>query len=140
MSDRYHIEPRRPRGILRHSVAPQVNLEPVSRHERTLIFRGGWERKRHCMETADWNQMAIQGLLADADRVLALTDVQNVERDRTIAGHALANAQQNYIDLIRRGRRLMLEGADEASFQGAMDRIQARLRFFGESTWSLSAN
>jgi hypothetical protein len=46
---------------------------------------------------------------------------------------AIANAEKNYIDLMRRRRPLMLGDADEARFQSAMDRIRARIRFFGKA-------
>jgi hypothetical protein len=79
------------------------------------------------------NRMAVHGLLADAERVLALTDLEDVKRDREIVDDAIANAQQNYIDLARRRRRLMLADADDARFQSAMDHILARIRFFGKA-------
>jgi hypothetical protein len=85
------------------------------------------------MPIDDWNRMAVQGLLADADRVLALTDLEAVRGDREIVDDAIANAQKNYIDLVRRRRPLMLADADEARFQSAMDRILARIRFFGKA-------
>ena len=78
------------------------------------------------------NRMAVQGLLADAERVLALTDLEAVRGDREIVDDAIANAQKNYIDLMRRRRPLMLPYADEARFQSAMDRIMARIRFFSQ--------
>lgn len=80
----------------------------------------------------DLNRMAVQGLLADADRVLAVTDLEAVRGDHEIVDDAIANAQQNYIDLVRRRRPLMLTEADEARLQRAMDCIIARVRFFGK--------
>jgi hypothetical protein len=62
------------------------------------------------MPIDDWNRMAVQGLLADADRILALTDLEAVRGDREIVDDAIANAQKNYIDLVRRRRPLMLAG------------------------------
>jgi hypothetical protein len=79
------------------------------------------------------NRMDVHGLLADVERVLALTDLEDVKRDREIVDDAIANAQQNYIDLARRRRRLMLADADDARFQSAMDHILARIRFFGKA-------
>jgi hypothetical protein len=81
----------------------------------------------------DLNRMAVQGLLADADRVFALTDLEDVRGDREIVDDAIANAQKNYIDLVRRRRPLMLADADEAKFKSAMDHILARIRFFGKA-------
>jgi hypothetical protein len=79
------------------------------------------------------NRMAVDGLLADVERVLALTDLEGVRGDREIVDDAIANAQRNYIDLVRRRRPLMLADADETRFQSAMDRILARMRFFGKA-------
>ncbi|MFZ0690791.1 MAG: hypothetical protein WA891_20425 [Acidobacteriaceae bacterium] len=76
--------------------------------------------------------MAVHGLLADADRVLALTDLEAVRGDREIVDDAIANAQKKYIDLMRRRRPLMLVHADEVRFQSAMDCIVARIRSFGK--------
>ena len=78
------------------------------------------------------NGMAVQGLLADAERVLALTDFEAVRGDCEIVDDAIANAQRNYLDLMRRRRPLMLAQADEVRFQSAMDCIMARIRFFGK--------
>jgi|HubBroStandDraft_1064217.scaffolds.fasta_scaffold225903_2 hypothetical protein len=79
------------------------------------------------------NRMAVQGLLADADSALALTDLETVRENREIVEDAIANAQKNYIDLVRRSRPLMLADADETRFHNAMDRILARIRFFGKA-------
>jgi hypothetical protein len=78
----------------------------------------------------DLNRIAVQGLLADMDRVLALTDLETVRGNREIVDDTIANAQKNYVDLMRRRRPLMLDHADEARFQSAMDQIMARIRFF----------
>ena len=88
------------------------------------------------MDIANWNQTAVQRLLADTDRVLALTDLDDVRGGREIVDHTIANAQQNFIDLARRRRPLTLEDADEATFRGAMDHIQARIRYFGSPAHS----
>jgi hypothetical protein len=77
--------------------------------------------------------MAVQALLADTERVLALTELADVREDRAIVDDAIANAQKNYTDLVRRRRPLMLADADEARFQSAMDCILARIRFFGKA-------
>ena len=86
------------------------------------------------MDIANWNRRAVQKLLADTDRVLALTDLDDVRGGREIVDHTIANAQQNFIDLAR--RRRPLEDADEATFRGAMDHIQARIRYFGSPAHS----
>ena len=79
------------------------------------------------------NRMAVQGLLADADRVLAVTDLEAVRGDHEIVDDAIANAQRDYIDMARRRRRLMLADADDARFQSAMDHILADIHFFGKA-------
>ncbi|MGD0369826.1 MAG: hypothetical protein ABSA94_20425 [Acidobacteriaceae bacterium] len=81
----------------------------------------------------DPNRIAVQGLLADADRALALTDLQDVRGNREIFGDAIASARQNYIDLVRRHRRLTLSDGEQTALQQALHRLRARLRFFGAS-------
>lgn len=78
----------------------------------------------------DSNRMAIQGLFADLDRVLALTDLKDVRGDRAIIDDAVANAQRNYADLVRRRRQLTLSDADEARFQNMIDQIRTRIRLY----------
>jgi hypothetical protein len=79
------------------------------------------------------NRSAVQGLLADADRALALTELDDVRGSREIVGDTVANARQNYIDLVRRHRRLSLTDGEQTALQQTFDRLRARLRFFGAS-------
>jgi len=79
------------------------------------------------------NRTAVQGLLADADRALALTELDDVRGNREIVGDAIANARQNYIDLVRRHRRLSLSDGEQTAIQQTLDCLRARLRFFGAS-------
>jgi hypothetical protein len=78
----------------------------------------------------DLNRMAVQGLLADADRILALTDLKDVRGDRSIVDDAIANAQRNYVDLVRRRGPLLLTAADEARLQNILDQIRTRIRLY----------
>ncbi|MFY9746710.1 MAG: hypothetical protein WAK25_10525 [Acidobacteriaceae bacterium] len=78
----------------------------------------------------DLNRMAVQGLLADADRILALTDLKDVRGDRAIVDDAIANAQRNYVDLVRRRGPLLLTAADEARLQNILDQIRTRIRLY----------
>jgi hypothetical protein len=54
------------------------------------------------MKMTDWNRQAVRSLLADADRVLALSDLTDVRGNREIVDDAIANARKNYLDLMRR--------------------------------------
>ncbi len=85
------------------------------------------------MPIEDLNRLAVQGLLADAERVLALTDFENVRGTGEIVNEAVAKAHQSYIDLMRRRRPLILRDAEETQFLRAMDCILARIRFFGKA-------
>jgi hypothetical protein len=75
------------------------------------------------MKMADWNRRAVRSLLADADLVLTFVDRGDV--------HAIATARKNYLELTRRRKPLIL--ADAERLQSIMDRLQGRIRFFGES-------
>jgi 7-keto-8-aminopelargonate synthetase-like enzyme len=75
------------------------------------------------MKMADWNRRAVRSLLADADLVLTFVDRGDV--------HAIATARKNYLELTRRRKPLIL--ADAERLQSIMDRLQERIRFFGES-------
>ncbi len=79
------------------------------------------------------NRMAVQGLLADAERVPELTDLGAGRGEADLVDHAITSAQQNYVDLARRRRPLILREEEEVKFQTAMDCIMARIRFFGKT-------
>jgi hypothetical protein len=79
------------------------------------------------------NRAAVQGLLADADRTLALTDLEDVRGNQEIVVDTIAQARQNYIDLVRRHRRLNLTDGEQTMIQRTFDILRARLRFFGAS-------
>jgi hypothetical protein len=81
----------------------------------------------------DWNRKATQALLADADRALELTEAECSGRGLKIQPDTIANAQKNYIDLVRRGRPLIMTDGDQITFQRKLDRLRASLRFFGVS-------
>jgi hypothetical protein len=81
----------------------------------------------------DWNKRAVEVLLKDADGALALTELEDVPGNEEIVQSAIANAHRNYIDLVRRGRPLIMTDGDLITFQRTLDRVRARLRFFGQS-------
>jgi hypothetical protein len=85
------------------------------------------------MQIDDWNRKATQALLADADRTLAISEAANTGRGREIERETIAGVQKNYIDLVRRGRPLIMSDGDQISLQRKLDRLRARLRFFGVS-------
>ncbi len=75
------------------------------------------------MPTDEWSRTAVQGLLADAERVLALTEFQDVRGNKEIVEHTIASARHNYIDLVRRSRPLIMSHAKQATLQKALDRL-----------------
>ena len=81
----------------------------------------------------EWNRAAVKGLLADAKRVLALTEFQDVRGNREIVENTIANARQNYIDLMRRSRPLIMTDGEYETFQSILERLKARFRFFGDA-------
>ncbi len=81
----------------------------------------------------DRNRMAIQGLLADAERVLVLIDFQDVRGNKEMVEDTIANARQNYIDLVRRSRPLIMSHGEQMTLQEALNRLKERLRFFGDA-------
>jgi hypothetical protein len=80
------------------------------------------------------SRMAVQALLADAERALTLAGVGEVGENREIVAVTMANARHNYDVLMRRRRPLMLTHAEEVRFQNIMARLQARIRFFEQSS------
>lgn len=84
------------------------------------------------MQIENLNQMAVTALLADADRALALTELEDVRGSAAIVRETIAHARANYIDLMRRSRPLVLSGTQQAQLQQKLDRLRACLRFFGE--------
>lgn len=85
------------------------------------------------MKADRWNQMAIHRLFADTERALALTDVEDARGNRQIVRDTMTSAQQMYIDLVRRSRRLILGDGDQVTLQDMLDSLRAKLHFFGVS-------
>lgn len=69
--------------------------------------------------------------MADADNTLALTEYDDSHEDRGMAQARLACIQRSYLDLRRRSGPLIMSDCDQISFQHKMDRVRARLKFFG---------
>jgi hypothetical protein len=84
------------------------------------------------VENLDQDQILVQGLLADAERALALTEFEGFRDRRVMVRDAIAHAHQNYIDLVRRSRPLAMTPGNRLVLQKKLDRIRARLRFFGK--------
>lgn len=80
----------------------------------------------------DWNPSAVQRLLADAERALVLTELEDVRGNRGIVENTIVTARQNYFDLVRRSRPLIMSHSEEVTFQEKLDQLKARLHFFGE--------
>lgn len=79
------------------------------------------------------NRMAVQALLADAERVLALADVGDVGGNHEVRTMTVENARHNYRDMMRRRKPLMLTESEESRFQNIMARLQARIRLYEQS-------
>jgi hypothetical protein len=77
--------------------------------------------------------MVAKALLADAERTLALVQVEDIGQATGIAPDAIVKAYQNYIDLQRRRRSATMTNGDLIAFERTLDRLRACLRFFGES-------
>jgi hypothetical protein len=86
----------------------------------------------NAMQTDEQDRMAVQELLGDAERALALAEGEDDHGN--LLPDAVAKARENYIDLVRRSRRLTMRGEEQVTFQRALDRLRAFLRFFGETT------
>jgi gluconate kinase len=80
----------------------------------------------------EWNR-AVQGPLADADRVTALTEVEDARGNRAIVEQTIANARQRYIDLVRRSAPLIMSHSEQAALQEALDRLKERFGPFGDA-------
>jgi hypothetical protein len=69
--------------------------------------------------------------MADADRTLALTVLDDTSSDRTTAQSTIDNVRKSHFDLIRRRGPLILSNGEQIAFQTKMDHIIACLKFFG---------
>ena len=81
----------------------------------------------------DQNKAAVTALLMDADRAVALTEVEDGGDVRDVAQQMVANAYKNYIALVRRSAPLVMTDGDLIVFHRKLDRLRACLQFFGES-------
>lgn len=79
------------------------------------------------MQIDDWNRKAVRSLLADADRALATPELEDTRAGREIRVDAMANTRKSYLDLMRRGRPLIMSDADQATFQKTLDWLTAIL-------------
>jgi hypothetical protein len=80
----------------------------------------------------DSNRMAVQALLAEAESTIALTELGGVRKKSRIVEDTVAKARENYIDLVRRRRRLTMDEEEARIFQTKVERLRAALRFLGE--------
>ena len=85
------------------------------------------------MQTDDQNKKAVTALLSDAERALALTEVEGIGGGPDIAPQMAATAYENYIALVRRSTPLIMTDSDLIVFHRKLDRLRACLYFFGES-------
>ncbi len=80
----------------------------------------------------EWNRTAVHALLADSERALALTDLDDARGSREIVRQTLAKARQSYIDLMRRSRPLVMTDEEHRTLHSVLERMKARLHFFGQ--------
>jgi len=76
------------------------------------------------------NRIAVQTLLADAEHDIMLTEASDIGDDAALIREIVANAQKNYIDLVRGRRPLILADEQNIRFRSLMERLRARVRFF----------
>lgn len=77
------------------------------------------------------NRAAVQTLLRDADYYLALSEVDVTSGSaKTVI---VANLRSGYADVSRRRAPLIMTDDEMNAFQHILDRLRARLRFFGET-------
>ena len=81
----------------------------------------------------DRNRNAVEGLLADAERTVALVNIDDLRGNREIVPNVIAHAQRDYVDLVRRSQSLIMTDNQRATFSDLLDRLREALRFFGES-------
>ena len=88
------------------------------------------------MQINNQDRKAVAALLLDADRAVALTEVEDAGGSgprQDIAPQMVATAYKDYIDLVRRSRPLVMTDSDLMVFHRKLDRLRACLRFFGEA-------
>lgn len=85
------------------------------------------------VQTNDQNKKAVTALLSDANRALALTEVEDVGGGRNIAPQIVATAYKDYIALVRRSAPLTMTDGDLIVFHRKLDQLRTCLYFFGES-------
>ena len=103
------------------------------KYVRTNPSPGQSHSKVRFMLMDDWNRSGVKGLLADAERILALVNIEDVRGNRELVRDAITIARRDYVDLVRRSRTLTMTEGEYASFQTALDHLKAVLRFFAES-------
>jgi hypothetical protein len=79
------------------------------------------------------NRGTAQALLADADVVLALAAVEQIEGPGML--EMVVNVRSGYRDLVRRGMSVTMTDDEQIKFQRKVDRMRACLRLFGESVY-----
>lgn len=75
----------------------------------------------------------VSVLIADAERTLARTQLEDTRGDRDHVRQTIAEARGIYEGLIRRAAETAMSSEERAALQSVMDRLRASLRFFGEA-------
>jgi hypothetical protein len=93
-------------------------------------------RKTHPSEASmhfdNGDRVAVEILMADADRTLALTNFDDSTGDRGAAQKTIASVHKSYIELRRRSGPLTMSESDQIAFLTKMDQLRACLKFFGQ--------
>ena len=79
------------------------------------------------------NRRAVECLLADAERAMALVNVEDIRGNRELIADTMVIVRRNYVDLVRRSRPLRMSEEHQACFHAALDYLRAALQFYGES-------
>ena len=85
------------------------------------------------MSPADWNEVAVQSLLADADLILKFFHLKTARDDAEATWLTAQQAREAYRDFQRRRENLQVSPFYFAELQNRLDRLRALLYFFGEA-------
>lgn len=81
----------------------------------------------------NWHQIAVELLITDADLALQAVALLFPADDKAAVDVAVRNAREVYESILARRRQIALSDREANLLDDKMDRLRARLRFFGES-------
>lgn len=77
------------------------------------------------------NRRAVECLLADAERAMALVNIEDIRGSLGLVADTMRIVRRNYSDLVRRSQPLRMSEEEEACFDAALDYLRAALRLYG---------